>query len=189
METEELRLVELGAEYEAAFWEFLEALKAEGDAQRWLFEYAGEPYAEVVEKIKCWKTGSRLPQDWVPASSFFLIRDGKFIGRVSIRHRLNEALNSYGGHIGYYIRPDERGRGYGTEILRLALEEARKLGLRRVLITCDDAGNPASARIIEKNGGVLADKVQNDGRPCLTRRYWIKLEKENFVWQSFSRKP
>jgi len=179
MKEEELRLVELEPEHEAAFWEFLEALRTEGNAEHWLPEYQGEPYAEVAEKLKCWKTGKKLPQDWVSASTFFLMRDGKFVGRVSIRHQLNEALRSYGGHIGYCIRLEERGKGYGTEILRLALEETRKLGLRRVLITCDDQGNPASARIIEKNGGLLADKVQNEGKPCLTRRYWIDLEKEN----------
>jgi predicted acetyltransferase len=143
---------------------------------RWLVEYRGDAYAEVAEKLKCWKTGKRLPADWVPASTFFLLGDGIFLGRVSIRHQLNDFLKTYGGHIGYYIRADERGKGYGSEILRLALDEARRLGLARVLVTCDDEGNPASARIIEKNGGILADKVQNEGQPCLTRRYWIELQ-------------
>ena len=159
MEAETLSLVELEPKYETAFWEYLEALKAAGDAERWLFEYKGETYADMVEKLKCWKTGSRLPDGWVPASSLFLFRDGKFIGRVSLRHELNDFLRTYGGHIGYYIRAEHRGKGYGTQILRMALDYARGLGLERVLITCEDQGNPASARIIEKNGVDMAVEV------------------------------
>jgi hypothetical protein len=66
-------------------------------------------------------------------------------------------------------------KGYGTEILQLTLEKARRRKFKRVLITCDD-DNAASARIIEKNGGILRDKIQNEGRPTLTRRYWIELK-------------
>lgn len=173
MKTDKLRLVELESAYEAAFWDYLDAVKAEGDAERWLVEYQGEPYAEVAEKIKCWKTGKKLPADWVPASSFFLMRDGKFIGRVSIRHKLNDHLRLYGGHIGYYIRADERRKGYGSRILKLALEEARKLDLERVLVTCDE-GNIASQKIIEKNGGILENIEPTENGPP-KRRYWIVL--------------
>jgi predicted acetyltransferase len=175
MDAEELRLVELEPEYEAAFWEFLDALKAEGDAERWLFEfeYKGEGCAEAAEKLKGWKTGKGLPQDWVPASTLFLMRGGKFIGRVSIRHKLNDFLLRIGGHIGYYIRSDERGKGYGSRILAMALEEARRLGLMRVLVTCDE-GNVASRKIIEKNGGLLENVEPTKDGP-LKRRYWIAL--------------
>jgi len=50
----------------------------------------------------------------------------------------------------------------------------RKLGLDRVLITCDD-DNVRSARIIERNGGVLEDKIPGNERDVLKRRYWIEL--------------
>ena len=59
-----------------------------------------------------------------------------------------------------------------TWAVAAVLEEARKLGLDRVLITCDDS-NLASARTIERSGGVLEDI-----RPTslgLTRRYWVAL--------------
>lgn len=174
---DKLRLVELNPRHQAAFREYLEVLRVDGDTERWLFEFEdkGEDCAEAAEKLKCWKTGKRLPQDWVPATTLFLLRGGKFLGRVSIRHKLNDFLLRIGGHIGYYIRPDERNKGHGTEILRLAMEQARKLGLRRVLITCDDTGNPASARIIEKNGGLLENVEPTKNGPS-KRRYWIELE-------------
>jgi predicted acetyltransferase len=103
------------------------------------------------------------------------VEDGEFIGRISIRHQLTDMLTVYGGHIGYEIRPSMRRRGYGTLMLKLVLPEAYRLGLTRVLITCDDTNIP-SAKIIESNGGVLIDVQQLDFRPVPTRRYWIAIE-------------
>ena len=77
-----------------------------------------------------------------------------------------------GGHIGDGIRPSERGKGLGTEMIALALEECRKLGISEVLMCCKKT-NLASARTIEKNGGVLENEVLDDGVSVL--RYWIKL--------------
>ena len=75
-------------------------------------------------------------------------------------------------HIGYVIRSSEWGKGYGTYMLKLALDKARAMGLEKVLITCSE-NNIASARVMEKNGCVLEDKVQTEAG--LTRRYWKTL--------------
>ena len=108
----------------------------------------------------------------------FLVVDGEaaFIGEVSLRYRLNQALLHHGGHIGYGVRYSEWGKGYGTQLLRFALEQAQKRGMDRVLVACLDT-NLASARVIEKNGFVLENKVTDtlDGRPVLFRRYWKTL--------------
>ena len=66
--------------------------------------------------------------------------------------------------------------GYGTKMLELALKKAKLIGLNKVLITCDD-DNPGSARVIEKNGGILENKILNiiDGQQVLIRRYWIDI--------------
>lgn len=77
-----------------------------------------------------------------------------------------------GGHIGDGIRPNERGKGLATKMIALALDECRKLGICEVLMCCDKS-NIASARTIEKNGGVLENEVLDDGVPVL--RYWINL--------------
>jgi predicted acetyltransferase len=90
---------------------------------------------------------------------------------VSVRHALNEALARVGGHIGYAVRPAHRRRGYATEMLRQSLVVARSVGVQRALVTCDD-DNVASARTIERCGGVLQDLVRVDGRPA-KRRYWV----------------
>ena len=100
----------------------------------------------------------------------------RFLGQIDVRHRLTESLLRYGGHIGYAIRLSEWNKGYGTRMLSLALPYAKRIGIDRCLITCDD-DNPGSARVMEKNGFVLADKVDNviDGHPIVTRRYWKNL--------------
>ena len=110
----------------------------------------------------------------VPDSTFFCLDLDRniFVGAVNIRHYLNENLCKSGGHIGDGIRPSERGKGLGTEMIALALEECRKLGISEVLMCCKKS-NVASARTIEKNGGVLENEVLDDGVSVL--RYWIKL--------------
>ena len=91
---------------------------------------------------------------------------------IDIRHRLNEYLLQFGGNIGYSVRPSQRRKGYATEMLALALEECRKLGLDRALVTCDKS-NIGSAKTIQKNGGVLENEVLEGDR--ITQRYWIAL--------------
>jgi len=110
----------------------------------------------------------------VPSSVFWLIDGEAYVGRVNLRHRLNSRLRRLGGHIGYEIRPSWRGRGFGTLALRLGLERARGLGLRRVLLVCAD-DNLASRRIIEANGGVLEGIFRVREFTAPVRRYWIDL--------------
>ncbi len=110
----------------------------------------------------------------VPESFFWLIDDGVYIGRLSLRHHLNERLMQFGGHIGYEIRPSKRLMGYGKTILRLGLAKAQQQGITRALVTCDD-DNIGSAKIIEANGGILENTVLLSNRVVPTRRYWIEL--------------
>ena len=112
---------------------------------------------------------------WVPDSVFFLLDEDRdrLVGAVNIRHYLNDFLLKEGGHIGDGIRPSERGKGYGTEMIRLALIECRKLGIDRVLMVCD-RDNVASAKTIIKNGGVLENEFVN-AEGVVEQRYWIDL--------------
>jgi predicted acetyltransferase len=81
----------------------------------------------------------------------------EYVGRMSIRHRLNDGLLELGGHIGYDVRRSRRRRGHATAMLREALPVARRLGIGKALVTCD-SDNVASRRVIEANGGVLEDQ-------------------------------
>src|SRR5689334_7912922 len=116
----------------------------------------GQPWAVYVQRLDKRRRGLEVPSDWVPATFLAADVDGVLVGRVSIRHELNEFLENFGGHIGYAVRPDHRRRGFATEILRQALIIARSEGVGEVLLTCDD-DNLVSATIFERLGGVLED--------------------------------
>lgn len=96
------------------------------------------------------------------------------LGVSKLRHTLTTTLEDIGGHIGYSIRPSERGKGYGSLILALTLEYARALGLSRVLLTCDTS-NVRSARVIQRNGGVLTSEGYSSLRGARVSRFWIAL--------------
>jgi len=115
-------------------------------------------------------------KDRVPDSTFFCLDLDRdiFVGAINIRHYLNQSLLTTGGHIGDGVRPSERRKGYATNMIKLGLEECRKLGIERVLITCDKS-NIGSAKSIINNGGVLENEVIEDG--VVEQRYWISLIK------------
>ncbi len=135
---------------------------------------ATDDFERYVQDCAAWSRGEELPEGWTPSSTFWLVDRDHYLGSVLVRHSITERMHYFGGHIGYIIRPSERRKGYGLLICRLALEAARELGLDRVLLTCADT-NVASATIIERNGGVLEDKVMVGSRPFPTRRYWVDL--------------
>lgn len=125
----------------------------------------------MLKRFEGYSQGIGLKEGFVPHSTFWLIKnDIKVLGAVNIRHRLNEYLSKIGGHIGYGIRPSERNKGYATEMLRLALLEAKKLGTNPVLVVCAKE-NVASARVIQKNGGIFESEVVDQGE--FLQRYWI----------------
>ena len=114
--------------------------------------------------------GINLPENRVPSIQFVLFDESNHaLGFLNLRLRLNEGLLNYAGHIGYSIRPSERGKGYAKEALHQGLQVAKEKSIHRALVTCSTE-NPASRAVILANGGELED-VRNG-----TERYWIDLE-------------
>ena len=131
-------------------------------------------FDSYVERCRESAEGKNLPKGYVPETEYWLVEGREFIGRINIRHMLNQHLLEIGGHIGYDIRPSERGKGYGKKILALALPNAKELGIDRVLVTCDET-NVGSRKIIEANRGVFEDKRPNpEGGPDKLR-FWLQL--------------
>ena len=100
--------------------------------------------------------GEGLPEGYVPETFLFLWDSDEIIGQFRIRHYLCESLRTGAGHIGYFIGKKYRGRGYGTEGLRLTLEEAAKIVPESEFYLRVNRDNPASLRVMLKNGGRIA---------------------------------
>ena len=173
-----IKLIKLTKEYEKELGEMIDERKLDQEINHtnhspWAIfknDYHDFDYYLDNLEIKEAKDGK------VEDSVFFLLDDkrNRLLGAINIRHELNEDLLMYGGHIGDGIRPSERRKGYGTKIIDLALVECRKLGIEKVLITCDK-NNEASRKTIINNGGIKENEVLEDND--ITERYWIDANK------------
>ncbi|WP_030156288.1 MULTISPECIES: GNAT family N-acetyltransferase [unclassified Glycomyces] len=111
-----------------------------------------------------WRT--EAPEDFVTMTMLWWVEGDTYLGRISIRHELNEHLREFGGHIGYDVRPSARRRGHATAMLAAALPRAAALGIDQALITCD-TDNTGSRKAIERNGGRFEDQRGDK------LRYWV----------------
>jgi predicted acetyltransferase len=132
-------------------------------------------YSDWLAHLKANSNSKTVQKGWVVSSTFFGVResDSRIIGMIDIRHDLNDFLRDYGGNIGYGIRPTERRKGYATQMLSLALEYCRTLGMTRVMISCDK-NNPASRNTILHAGGILEKEAQEEDGSTV-QIFWITL--------------
>lgn len=135
------------------------------------FVIAWEGYGAFYDLLSKMKAGGYPKPEIVPMDSYFIEFDGKILGEIFIRHRLSSALERYGGHIGYKVRPSYRSRGVATAALRLGLKKLAAINVQRALLTCS-ATNLASARVIEKCGAVRIEDSLHEDR--VIRRYWLQ---------------
>ena len=172
-----LKLIKLTKEYEAALADMIDEWRKDQEINHtnhspWaIFKNDYHDFDYYLENLEIKSEGDGM----VPDSVFFLLDEdrNRLLGAVTIRHYLNESLLREGGHIGDGIRPSERRKGYATEMIRLSLIECKKLGMNKVLITCD-RDNIGSAKSIINNGGILENEfVNSDGE--IEQRYWITL--------------
>lgn len=172
-----LILIKLTKEYEKQLCEMIDEWKLDQEINHtnhspWaIFKNDHHDFNYYLEHLEL----KESTEDLVPDSVFFLLDEDRdrLLGAVNIRHYLSDSLLKEGGHIGAGIRPSERRKGYATEMIRLALTECKKLGIDRVLMTCDK-DNIGSAKSIIKNGGVLENEfVNSDGD--VEQRYWISI--------------
>jgi len=175
MAEDEITLIEPTETLREAYLGFAEEFRAAGEDE---IQGTGgmdvENFAESIQRLRSCAEGITLSEDGVPASTYWLVRGDRVLGTCNLRHRLNESLRDHGGHVGYSVRPSERRKGYGVLMLKLVLEKARRLGIRRALLTCGKE-NVASARVIRKNGGVLDSESHSPRAGLVMQRFWIEL--------------
>ena len=148
------------------------------------FELHGDGELDTIKDFDKWLEKVRndvkdtAEKHRVPATLFLAVRksDNRMVGIIQIRHKLNEKLLKDCGHIGDGVRPSERQKGYATKMIKLALEECKNLGIRRVLMTCYKE-NIASRKSIQNNGGILENEIIDEEGKTI-QRYWISLKKK-----------
>jgi predicted acetyltransferase len=171
MSSDRLGLVRPSAEHEESVLQYRREFIDSGDELHGSGGLAtASTFEQWLSEIRGYEDGTNVGEGKVPATQYLAVRrsDGRLVGILNLRHRLNDALLTEGGHIGFGVRMSERRRGYATEMLELALQRCRDMGISRVLVTCDE-DNVGSIAVIRANGGVLepSDEVGS------TQRYWI----------------
>ncbi|RYB91113.1 GNAT family N-acetyltransferase [Nocardioides oleivorans] len=164
------------ADVRASFLEAMDEFVAEGvdrsQTAAWIDVHAPgwtepERFEAFVEAVRADARPDSPRPDWhVPCTTLWWIDGTDYLGRLAIRHVLNDFLLDVGGHIGYDVRPTRRREGHATAMLRAALPWAAQLGIDPALVTCD-VDNHGSTKVIEAAGGELED-VRG-----VKRRYWV----------------
>lgn len=169
-----LQLAEPTPAYSAQIMQYRNAFLQKGDrldGTSGLGNY--DTFAAWYTALCAMHSETTLPAGLVPSTTYLVLDEtGALVGMIDLRHRLNEHLLQYGGHIGYSVHPNQRCKGYATEMLAQLLAICKARGMAKVLITCDK-GNLASAKTILKNGGVLENEVPNGAKQ--TQRYWVAV--------------
>lgn len=155
------------------FYEYQSDINGSGALDRFLNE---STYEAWLEKVLADIDIANVEKPKVPALTYFYVRedDDKIVGMVNIRIALNDFLREEGGHIGYSIRPTERRKHYGTEMLKDALKVCETIGIREVLVSCDKS-NIASAKVIQNSNGVLDAEFYSEAFGEVIQRYVVSI--------------
>jgi len=180
-------LIKPSADFEASYREYIREL---GDEERYPFtlDFDHSNFATLLQRLGELEAGHNLGPGHVPSSTCWLVEGKEVVGVSSLRHTLNQDIRWCGGHIGLGVRPSRRGRGLGAELMNLTIQEARKRGIEEIHIHCYKS-NPASARIIEANGGVLQSEIK-DGAPAKdVQRFVVQTPNKEFNRNPESSRP
>lgn len=164
---------EKAKEFIAEFYECGSEVAGSGSLDRYLKE---STYDEWLVKLFSYIDIANVPEGKIPGLTYFFVRedDDRIIGMINIRLALNDFLRNEAGHIGYCIRPTERRKGYGTELLRAGIAVCRRVDMKKIIVTCDKI-NLGSAGVIRNCGGVLEAELYSEAFGGQIQRYTIDL--------------
>lgn len=175
-EAPKLTLSEPSVVFRDSYLEAAKEFEAVGEWKKDWVDNLENHFDEHINELQRMARGEQLDPNKVAQFTFWLVENQKYIGSVRIRPELNEQLEKIGGNVGCDIRPSERRKGYATEMVGMALEKARELGLKEVIMTCDEE-NIGSQKVIEANGGqLLESNVNIEEWPHPFRKYKVVLE-------------
>ncbi|WDV48022.1 GNAT family N-acetyltransferase [Clostridiaceae bacterium M8S5] len=166
----DLFLVEPCKKYQNSFKKYASAYRKINDTHYFnKYKKALENFDNYLKDIYNCSMGINLLHGEVMTSIFWLLFKEEIVGVVRVRHQSIDTA----GHIGYDISPNHRNKGYGNQILKLALKKALKLGIKEVILTCN-IDNIASKKIIEKNNGKFISTLYDKEDHEYLSKYIIK---------------
>jgi len=171
-----LKLIAPSIQYEVSFRAAFSELESDSDRFAWIYlgeahyeNYFKTSFAEYVATLL--RRETETPPNFVCDSIYWAVLDNEVVGRISIRHELNDFLSKVGGHIGYIVRPSYRGRGIATQMLKQVLRTQRAQQIGKLLLTCDEH-NVASEKTIMNAGGTLSDCIDMDPGKPRKKHFW-----------------
>ena len=175
-----LKLIKPNKKYFSQYKDMMDEWNMEGSRiAPWplhLKYHTEELFEEMLNRVQEVEEGNNLGE-FASSTTYWLYDDGnnKLIGASNLRHYLTEEGLKLWGHIGYGIRPTERKKGLATKLLKLTMQEAKKMNIDKVLLGAY-VGNIGSWKVIEKSSGQF-DKIiiaRETGLPV--KRYWINIK-------------
>jgi predicted acetyltransferase len=179
MSTMEVKLILPQIEDKISFLDGFKELKTKSEQSAWV--YLGDNSS--LDILNCdfevyvstlLQRQSQPPEGFVCDTVYWGTIGNEVVGRISIRHELNDFLRKIGGHIGYIVRPSFRAKGVATEMLRQLLLTEKARSIRQLLLTCDET-NSASEKTILKNGGIFESYVDMGVEKPRKKRFWINV--------------
>lgn len=149
-------------------------IKELGSDERYPFplDFDHADFDALLARLDSLERGVDLDPDQVPSSTFWLVEDDEILGVSNLRHHLNSRIREFGGHIGLGIRPSAQGRGLGSHLMRLTIEEAAKRGIAEIHVHCYQH-NAASGAMIRSNGGELVSECPEPNGGHVVQRFVI----------------
>lgn len=124
---------------------------------------------KAIRQMIAFAEGKNLPEGYVPETFLFLWSDKEIVGQFRIRHYLCESLRIGAGHIGYFIKKEFRGKGYGTEGLKQTLQIAKRIVPENEIFLRVNKDNPASLKVMIHNGGYIEHEDEF--------KYYVRIKK------------
>ncbi len=163
--------------YKSSFMAAFDELTTDSDRLSWIYmeevgykDFFSMSFEDYVKTLLVRETAP--PAHFVKDTTYWAVKGDEVVGRISLRHELNEFLAKIGGHIGYIVAPSHRQQGIAIEMLRLVLATPLAKDIGKLLLTCDE-GNTASEKTIVKNGGIFESLISAGPGKGNKKRFWI----------------